>query len=61
MALYDTFYTVRVTEFGHRLVAFTQLPRDEYSTVSERLLSIHIRQPLVLGGPTASLDEVPSW
>ena len=58
VALHDTFHTVRVTEFGHRLVAFAQLPRDEYNTVSERLLSIHIRQPLVLSGPTANLDEL---
>jgi len=58
VALHEQFHTVRVTEFGDRVVAFTQNPRDDFSAVSERLLNIHDRQPLVLKSPTLSLFEL---
>ncbi|TFD76817.1 PucR family transcriptional regulator [Cryobacterium sp. Sr8] len=58
VALHDTFHTVRVTEFDGRLVAFAQLPREDFDTVAQRLLRIHARQPLVLKAPTTSLFEL---
>jgi hypothetical protein len=58
VALHETFHTVRVTEFGDRLVAFAQNARDDYDAVTERLLHIDARQPLVLKSATLSLFEL---
>lgn len=58
VALHEKFHTVRVTEFGDRLVAFAQNPRDDFDAVAERLLHIHDRQPLVLKSATLSLFEL---
>jgi purine catabolism regulator len=58
VALHDVFHTVRVTELGERLIAFAQLPRDDFDRAARRLLSIQSRQPLVLKTPTRSLFEL---
>ncbi|MDJ0349691.1 helix-turn-helix domain-containing protein [Cryobacterium sp. PH29-G1] len=58
VALHETFHTVRVTEFSDRLVAFAQNPRDDFDAVTERLLHLHDRQPLVLKSLTLSLFEL---
>lgn len=58
VALHEVFHTVRVTELGDRLIAFAQLPRDDFERASVRLLNIHSRQPLVLKSPTPSLFEL---
>lgn len=58
VALHDAFHTVQVTELGERLIAFAQLPRDDFKGAAQRLLSIHSRQPLVLKTPTPSLLEL---
>lgn len=58
VALHEKFHTVRVTEFGERLVAFTQNPRDDFAAVADRLLHIQDRQPLVLTTATLSLFEL---
>ncbi|WP_366145589.1 helix-turn-helix domain-containing protein [Cryobacterium sp.] len=58
VALHEMFHTVRVTEFGDRLVAFAQNPRDDFEAVANRLLRIHDRQPLVLKRAMLSLFEL---
>ncbi len=58
VALHEMFHTVRVTEFGARLVAFIQNPRDDFAAVTHRLLNISHRQPLVLTTSTLSLFEL---
>ncbi|TFD02750.1 PucR family transcriptional regulator [Cryobacterium sp. TMT1-66-1] len=58
VALHEKFQTLRVTEFGDRLVAFAQNPRMDFDEAVERLLHIHDRQPLVVKGPTLSLFEL---
>lgn len=58
VALHEKFQTVRVTEFGDRMVALAQNPRVDFDIVVERLLRIHDRQPLVLKRPTLSLFEL---
>ncbi len=58
VALHEVFHTVRVTEFDERLIAFAQMPRDDFDAATERLLGIQSRQPLVLKTPTPSLFEL---
>ena len=58
VALHEAFHVVRVTEIDERLVAFAQSPRDSLADITDRLLGIQLRQPLVLKTPTSSLYEL---
>jgi len=58
VALYEAFHTVRVAELGERLIAFAQLPRDDFESAATRLLGVQSRQPLVVKSPTSSLFEL---
>ena len=58
VALHEAFNTVRVTDIDDRLIAFTQSPRDEPDAISQALLAIHVKQPVVVKLPTSSLYQL---
>ncbi|MEZ3159497.1 helix-turn-helix domain-containing protein [Microbacterium sp. BWT-B31] len=58
IALHDGFHEVRVTEIDERMIALTQLPREELSSVTERLLDMDPTVPFVLHRPSRTVDEL---
>ncbi len=56
--LHGAFHDVRVAELDDRLFALLQFPRGEFDEVTERLLGIETRLPLVLRAPTHTIDEL---
>lgn len=58
LLLHELFEEVRVTEIGAVLYSLSQGPKESFSVIAERLLSIDPQQPLLLRTPTKSLDEL---
>lgn len=58
VALHDTFHDVRVAELDDQLIALAQFPRDGFDETVDRILAIRPELPLVLRGPTRTIDEL---
>lgn len=58
VALHDTFHNVRVAELNDQLIALAQFPREGFDETVDRILAIRSDLPLVLRGPTHTIDEL---
>ena len=58
VALHDCFHAVRIAELDDRMVALAQFPRDSFDDAIERLAQVDAHLPLVIGGPSRTIDDL---
>ncbi|QIM15496.1 hypothetical protein G7067_02250 [Leucobacter insecticola] len=58
VALHDRFHDVRIAELDNQLIALVQFPREAFAEAMDGLLAVHPELPLVLRGPTHTIDEL---